>query len=105
MRDCRGRDSRTLNQAKSFGCEVVDITKGSVDEQIEKILGTSEVDAAVDCVGFEARGCGHNHAKEVPAQVLNDCMTGTNAGARLEFPVCTLRKTRERWKMPRKPET
>ena len=45
-----------LNQAKSFGCEIVDITKGSVDEQIEKILGTPEVDAAVDCVGFEARG-------------------------------------------------
>ena len=31
-------------------------TKGSVDEQIEKILGTPEVDAAVDCVGFEAKG-------------------------------------------------
>ena len=25
-----------LNQAKSFGCEIVDITKGSVDEQIER---------------------------------------------------------------------
>ena len=75
-----------LNQAKSFGCEVVDITKGSVDEQIEKILGTPEVDAAVDCVGFEARGCGHNHAKEVPAQVLNDCMTVTKAGGAVGIP-------------------
>ncbi len=28
-----------------------------------------EVDCGVDCVGFEARGCGHNHGKEVPAQV------------------------------------
>ena len=75
-----------LNQAKSFGCEIVDITKGSVDEQIEKILGTPEVDAAVDCVGFEARGCGHNHAKEVPAQVLNDCMTVTKAGGAVGIP-------------------
>ena len=75
-----------LNQAKSFGCEVVDITKGSVDEQIEKILGTPEVDAAVDCVGFEARGCGRNHAKEVPAQVLNDCMTVTKAGGAVGIP-------------------
>ena len=75
-----------LNQAKSFGCEVVDITTGSADEQIEKILGTPEVDAAVDCVGFEARGCGHNHAKEVPAQVLNDCMTVTKAGGAVGIP-------------------
>jgi len=75
-----------LAQAKSFGCEVVDISKGSVEEQVTKILGEPTVDAAVDCVGFEARGCGHNHGKEVPAQVLNDCMTVVRAGGGIGIP-------------------
>src|SRR6202045_1863281 len=44
-----------LAQAKSFGCEVVDVSKSaSVGEQIEQILGVPEVDCGVDCVGFEA---------------------------------------------------
>jgi len=47
-----------LAQARSFGCETVDISKGDIPEQIEQILGEPEVDAAVDCVGFEARGHG-----------------------------------------------
>jgi len=45
-----------LAQAKSFGCETIDLRKeGSLGDQIAQILGTPEVDAAVDCVGFEAR--------------------------------------------------
>lgn len=32
-----------LAQAKSFGCEVVDISKGPVAEQIQQILGTPQV--------------------------------------------------------------
>ena len=48
-----------LAQAKSFGCEIVDLRKdASLAEQIEQILGVPEVDCAVDCVGFEARGHG-----------------------------------------------
>ena len=46
-----------LAQARSFGCETVDISDATpLPDQIEKILGVPEVDAAVDCVGFEARG-------------------------------------------------
>ncbi len=45
-----------LAQAKSFGCEVVDVSKGDPQDQIEQLLGVPEVDAAVDAVGFEARG-------------------------------------------------
>src|ERR671910_2148487 len=37
-----------LGQAKSFGCEPVDITKGEPKDQIEQILGVPVVDAAVD---------------------------------------------------------
>ncbi|GMV81579.1 MAG: alcohol dehydrogenase [Planctomycetota bacterium] len=76
-----------LKQAKKFGCEVVDVSKSaSVAEQIEQILGVPEVDAVVDCVGFEARGCGHDHSKEVPAQVLNTVMEVVRAGGDIGIP-------------------
>ena len=55
-------------------------------DQIAAILKEPEVDCAVDCVGFEARGCGHNHTHEAPAQVLNDCMTITKAGGSIGIP-------------------
>ena len=58
----------------------------SIQDQIENILGVPEVDCAVDCVGFEARGCGHNHSKEVPAQVLNSVMEITKAGGAIGIP-------------------
>src|SRR4051812_11564807 len=48
-----------LKQAKSFGCETIDLTqKATLAEQIEQIVGVPEVDSSVDCVGFEARGHG-----------------------------------------------
>src|ERR687898_1759514 len=47
-----------LTQARSFGCEPIDIRKGDPKEQVQEILGAPEVDAAVDAVGFEARGHG-----------------------------------------------
>ena len=54
-------------------------------EQIEQLLGEPLVDAAVDCVGFEARGHG-THAGEAPATVLNDVMTITRAGGQVGIP-------------------
>src|SRR5690242_7890205 len=39
-----------LAQAKSFGCEVVDLRKGPLADQIAEIVGEPLVDAAVDCV-------------------------------------------------------
>ena len=75
-----------LKQAASFGCETVDLTRdASIADQIEQIIGEPEVDAAVDCVGFEARGHGHS-AGEAPATVLNDVMTVARAGAGLGIP-------------------
>src|ERR671930_1399859 len=53
------RIKERLKQAASFGCETVDLTKdATLADQIEQILGVPEVDAAVDAVGFEARGPG-----------------------------------------------
>jgi glutathione-independent formaldehyde dehydrogenase len=74
-----------LAQARSFGCETVDVSKGDPTEQIEQILGEPEVDAAVDAVGFEAKGHGQG-ANEAPATVLNDIMTVARAGAGLGIP-------------------
>jgi glutathione-independent formaldehyde dehydrogenase len=75
-----------LEQAKSFGCETVDLRKdATLAEQIEQILGIPEVDCTVDCVGFEARGHGLN-AEEEPATVLNDAMNVTRAGGGIGIP-------------------
>ncbi len=76
-----------LKQAKSFGCEIVDLKKdASPGEQIEQIVGVPEVDSAVDCVGFEARGHGRDSGHEQPATVLNSLMTITRAGGALGIP-------------------
>ncbi len=45
-----------------------------------------EVDSAVDCVGFEARGHGHDANHEVPAAVLNSLMEVTRAGGAIGIP-------------------
>lgn len=75
-----------LTQARSFGCETVDLSSGdSLSDLVEGILGEPEVDAAVDAVGFEARGHGEG-AAEAPATVLNDIMTISRAGASLGIP-------------------
>ncbi len=76
-----------LAQAKSFGCETVDLNNNaSLAEQIENIVGIPEVDAAVDCVGFEARGHGSEAEVEKPATVLNSIMEVTRAGGSLGIP-------------------
>ena len=76
-----------LEQAKSFGCEIIDLRKdASVGDQIAQIVGVPEVDSSVDCVGFEARGHGHDHSHEQPATVLNSLMTITRAGGALGIP-------------------
>src|SRR5436853_3434776 len=63
-----------LAQARSFGCDTGAISKGDVPDQIAQILGVPEVDAAVDCVGFEAKGHGADSDHEAPATVLNSVM-------------------------------
>ena len=75
-----------LEQARSFGCETVDVSAGEPKDQIEQILGIPEVDCAVDAVGFEARGHGEGSAVEEPATVLNSIMDLTKAAGRLGIP-------------------
>src|SRR3989441_11755475 len=76
-----------LAQARSFGCETVDLKKdASLSDQIAQILGVPEVDSAVDCVGFEARGHGKESSVERPATVLNSLMQVTQAGGGVGIP-------------------
>jgi len=75
-----------LAQARSFGSETVDVSKGDPKEQIAQILGVPEVDCAVDAVGFEARGHGADSGHEAPATVLNSLMDLTAAGGALGIP-------------------
>jgi glutathione-independent formaldehyde dehydrogenase len=75
-----------LAQAKSFGAEPIDVSKGDPREQIEELLGEPEVDAAVDAVGFEARGHGADADHEAPATVLNSIMDVTRAAGKLGIP-------------------
>ncbi|TDC07755.1 formaldehyde dehydrogenase, glutathione-independent [Nonomuraea longispora] len=75
-----------LQQARSFGCETVDVSAGEPRDQIEQLLGVPEVDCAVDAVGFEARGHGRASEEEHPATVLNSLMDLTRAGGALGIP-------------------
>src|SRR3954466_14092937 len=48
-------NERRLEQARSFGCETVDLSQDTpLPDQIEAIVGERMVDASVDAVGFEA---------------------------------------------------
>ena len=72
-----------LAQARSFGCETIDLRQDApLPDQIAQIVGIPEVDSAVDCVGFEARGHGAAAAEEHPATVLNSIMEVGPSGLR-----------------------
>ncbi len=75
-----------LAQAASFGCETADLSTGvDLTDIVADIVGEPAVDAAVDAVGFEARGHGRD-GEEEPATVLNDIMNVARAGAGLGIP-------------------
>ncbi len=75
-----------LAQARSFGCETVDVSRGDPRDQIAAIIGVPEVDCGIDAVGFEARGHGPGANKEAPATVLNSLMQVTRAAGALRHP-------------------
>src|SRR5579862_2664209 len=76
-----------LAQAKSFGCETIDLRKdASLAQQIEQIVGEPVVDCTVDCVGFEAHGTGKDAHVERPATVLNQLQEVVRAGGSIGIP-------------------
>ena len=76
-----------LQHAKKVGFEPIDLTKSDkLEELIAQVVGVPEVDAAIDCVGFEAHGHGSQHGAEAPATVLNSLMTITRAAGSIGIP-------------------
>ncbi len=76
-----------LKHAASVGFEPIDLSKSDkIEELIEQVLGVPEVDAAVDAVGFEAKGHGAQHTEEAPAAVLNSLMAITRAAGGIGIP-------------------
>jgi glutathione-independent formaldehyde dehydrogenase len=76
-----------LAQARSFGCETIDLRERvPLGDRIAQIVGVPEVDSAVDCVGFEAKGQAEQTGTEQPATVLNSLMAVTRAGGAIGIP-------------------
>jgi glutathione-independent formaldehyde dehydrogenase len=77
-----------LDHARKVGFETVNLSLDtSLADQIAAILGTPEVDCAIDAVGFEARGHGHSGSQsEAPATVLNSLMEVTRAAGKIGIP-------------------
>jgi len=77
-----------LEHPRQLGYHTVDLSlDATLAEQIEAILGVPEVDCAVDAVGFEARGHGHEGARhEAPATVLNSLMEVTRVSGKIGIP-------------------
>jgi glutathione-independent formaldehyde dehydrogenase len=72
---------------KKAGYEIADLSKNTpLPDQIEAILGEREVDAGVDCVGFEAHGHGSTSAEEDPTAVLNGLFEVVRAGGGMGIP-------------------
>ncbi|HEX7819783.1 MAG TPA: formaldehyde dehydrogenase, glutathione-independent [Sphingobium sp.] len=73
-----------LQHASNVGFEAVDLSQSDrLGDLIAEITGSNEVDAAIDAVGFEARG----HAGgEQPAIVLNQMMEITRAAGSIGIP-------------------
>ena len=77
-----------LEHPRALSYETVDLSQdATLADQIAQIVGTPEVDCAIDAVGFEARGHGHEGAQhEAPATVLNSLMEVTRAAGRIGIP-------------------
>ena len=73
-----------LAHAKKVGFEPIDLgAHDKLGELVAQVIGVPEVDAAIDAVGFEARG----HAGgEQPAAVLNQVMEITRAAGQVGIP-------------------
>lgn len=76
-----------LAHAKKVGFEPIDLKQSDdLGALIEAVLGVPEVDAAIDAVGFEARGHGGGFEEEAPATVLNAIMSVLGPAGKIGIP-------------------
>ena len=73
-----------LAQARSFGCEPINVGAASVPDQLAQLLGVPEVDAAVDAVGFEARSQGHGAERRRGARDSTQLLDGDHCRRRCD---------------------
>ena len=79
-----------LAHAARVGFEPIDLSKSDrLGDMIAQVVGSNEVDSAIDAVGFEARG---HSGGEQPAIVLNQMMEITAPQVRSVFPASTSRR-------------
>ncbi|KAB0681944.1 formaldehyde dehydrogenase, glutathione-independent [Aureimonas leprariae] len=77
-------NAERLAHAEKMGFVPVDLSKHDrLGEMIAEVVGVPEVDAAIDAVGFEARG---HSGGEQPAIVLNQMMEITRAAGSIGIP-------------------
>jgi glutathione-independent formaldehyde dehydrogenase len=73
-----------LEHAKAVGFEPVDLSGDApLSERIAQVLNVPEVDAFIDCVGFEAKG---SAGTDQPAVVLNQAMQITRPAGSIGIP-------------------
>ena len=73
-----------LAHAAKVGFEPIDLSKSDrLGDLVAEVIGTDEVDSAIDAVGFEARG---HTGGEQPAVVLNQMMEITRAAGSIGIP-------------------
>lgn len=73
-----------LTHAAKVGFEPIDLSKSDrLGDMVAEVIGTNEVDSAIDAVGFEARG---HTGDEQPAVVLNQMMEITRAAGSIGIP-------------------
>src|SRR6202022_1705560 len=77
-----------LAHARKVGFEPIDVSAHDrLGELVAEVLGVPEVDCAIDCVGFEAKGQGSDgHVIEAPAVVLNGLMEITRPAGSIGIP-------------------
>jgi glutathione-independent formaldehyde dehydrogenase len=75
-----------LKHAESVGFTPIDLTQSdNLGDLIANVIGTPEVDSAIDAVGFEAKAQGKS-GEEAPATVLNSLMSVVRAAGAIGIP-------------------
>lgn len=76
-----------LALAKRMGCETIDVSRTEkLSDGIAAILKTPYVDAAVECVGFEAHGHGSHANEEAPEMLIDDLIEVTRVPGKIGIP-------------------
>jgi glutathione-independent formaldehyde dehydrogenase len=76
-----------LAQARSFGCETVDVSQdATLEDQIAQILGRGEVDCAVDAVGLRGHRPRPPSAWRRPPRCSTSIMSINRAARKLGIP-------------------